>query len=81
MEDVFLELSDDTVIVDSEVTFIGSAKLHVRKTMKDGKVKNALCELPGYKWETEDEFSDEEKDMIIALIKDKELLIYSGMIL
>ena len=81
MDNDFLELSDDTVIAEAEVTFIGATKLHIQKTTKDGKVKKAVCELPGYKWETEDDFSDEEKDVIIALIKDKELLIYSGLIL
>ena len=47
MDNEFLELSDDTVIADAEVTFIGATKLHIQKTTKDGKVKKAVCELPG----------------------------------
>ncbi len=79
--DEFLELSEDTIIEDAEVTFIGTTRLHISKTDPDGGVRKAICEVPGYKWEARDAFSQEEIDKINAMIKDQELLIFSGVIL
>lgn len=79
--DEFLELSNDTVIADAQVTFIGTTRLFIQKTDADGSVKKAVCEVPGYKWESEDSFDDEEISKIKAMIKEQELLIFSGVIL
>ena len=79
--DEFLELSNDTIIADAQVTFIGTTKLFVEKRCEGGLVKKATCEVPGYKWESEDDFSQDEVESIKAMIKEQELLIFSGVIL
>ena len=79
--DEFLELSNDTVIADAQVTFIRTTKLFIENRDEDGSVRKAVCEVPGYKWESEDDFSEEEIGKIKAMIKDQELLIFSGVIL
>ena len=79
--DEFLELSHDTIIADAKVTYIGATELFVEKSDPDGTVRKAVCTVPGYKWESEDDFSEEEINKIKAMIKDQELLIFSGVIL
>ncbi len=56
----FLTLNDNTEIVHSEMKPDGHVKVYVEKPDEADFFHNAVCWVPGYKWEDVNGFTDSE---------------------
>ena len=56
----FLTLDDNTEIVHSEMKEDGQVKVYVEKPDERDGFHNAVCWLPGYRWEDVSGFSQED---------------------
>ncbi|MCD8076394.1 MAG: hypothetical protein LUF27_15445 [Lachnospiraceae bacterium] len=71
----FMTLNDNTEIVHSEMREDGSVKVYIERPDEKYGFRHATCMLPDYRWEDIYEFSQEEIEYFLGIIKSMAHLI------
>ncbi|MCD7957576.1 MAG: hypothetical protein LUG93_17890 [Lachnospiraceae bacterium] len=65
----FMTLDDNTEIVHSEMNSDGRVKVYIERPDEKYGFRHAVCMLPDYTWEDVYEFSQEDIDRYLDIIK------------